>query len=376
MSANKLLEKSMEDFKEQLAKRLMLWLLILITLGLLLSLYRWSEIGFQWIFVHHIAIAIVVYACYFRSIKTNVNIDFSVFLMVMATLIISGLLSFGLQSGALTFAIFSTFIIAIAWNFLSAFIYTALWTLLIVFVGYLYVNGIQEQVISPELYNKNMGSWLIVAFGSGVTIIFILVTAKQLLSYLKELINKIELQTKEIEQHAYIDHLTTFHRAHLSEPLLKQAIETAKREQSKVAVLFIDLDDFKNINDTYGHHFGDGAIRQTAKQISDVLRNMDIRCRVGGDEFMIILPAIKSKVQICEICERILDKTNAPIAIEDATISVGCSIGISVFPEDGTQFNKLSKQADEAMYEAKKSGGNTLRFYSDIKHKNKTQHTS
>src|SRR5207237_9866116 len=144
---------------------------------------------------------------------------------------------------------------------------------------------------------------------------------------------------------------------------LAQAIAHAKRRGRRVSVLFIDLDRFKNVNDTLGHRIGDELLKRVATAFSNVLRKTDLLARLGGDEFMVIAEDFDDPTVLGQIAQKLQDAIAQPIEIEENAIYVTSSIGISTYPEDGDSPEQLMKHADVAMYRSKELGRNTYQFF-------------
>jgi diguanylate cyclase (GGDEF)-like protein/PAS domain S-box-containing protein len=142
-----------------------------------------------------------------------------------------------------------------------------------------------------------------------------------------------------------------------------QAVEEARQDKGRVALLFLDLDRFKTINDSLGHPVGDNLLRGIGERLSRCVRPQDIVCRQGGDEFLILLGGINERREVEEIAQRILDGTAEPFTWDGLSLPTSCSIGISIFPDDGEDFDALLKRADIAMYQAKSAGRNAFHFY-------------
>jgi len=166
-----------------------------------------------------------------------------------------------------------------------------------------------------------------------------------------------------IQHLAEYDALTDLPNRILVNDRLQQAIRQAERHGGQLAVLFVDLDHFKNINDTLGHNSGDALLRQVAERLSNAVRDLDTVGRTGGDEFVLILPAISQPDEAAQVAERILRAMRPPFDIDGNQLVVGCSIGISLLPDDGQDIQTLLMNADLAMYHAKAHGRNTFRFY-------------
>ncbi len=181
----------------------------------------------------------------------------------------------------------------------------------------------------------------------------------------------METQLSHQATHDYLTHLPN--RLLLADRV-EQAIVHAKRDNQLFALLFLDLDSFKLINDTLGHQLGDLLLIQVANRIKTVLREVDTISRVGGDEFVIIIQYIDKYEDVKSIIEKILGLFNKKFVIQDHEINITGSIGISFYPKDGDSFEALYKNADISMYEAKAIGRDTYQFYTekldkDIKHR-------
>lgn len=169
----------------------------------------------------------------------------------------------------------------------------------------------------------------------------------------------------KIEYLARHDPLTNLPNRTLLRDRFDQAMAYAVRNNTLVALLFLDLDRFKHINDTMGHDVGDRLLQRVAERLSQCVREVDTVCRQGGDEFIIILTDLPEIETATQISLKILDYLHQPITLDGVTISVSFSIGISLFPNDGASFQNLLNKADTAMYVAKKEGRNTFRFFSN-----------
>ncbi|MBU5637113.1 EAL domain-containing protein [Geomonas sp. Red69] len=173
---------------------------------------------------------------------------------------------------------------------------------------------------------------------------------------------------KRIEQLAHTDTLTSLPNRHTLVERLTQALEQAKRGEHMLAVLFVDLDRFKMINDTLGHHVGDLLLMEVASRLKGSLRAEDVVARFGGDEFVVVQPRIRSQVEPAHLAEKILKTVAAPYFLDNNTVYTSPSIGISVFPSDGMTVAELFKNADAAMYHAKAAGRNTYQMFTSEMH--------
>jgi diguanylate cyclase (GGDEF)-like protein len=144
---------------------------------------------------------------------------------------------------------------------------------------------------------------------------------------------------------------------------LGNALAHAQRRNEKVALLFLDLDRFKIINDSFGHSFGDIVLKEVAKRLKQCTRAQDTVARVGGDEFLIMLNKVEGVADAAIAAERVMQAMGAEFVIQGHSLGMSCSIGISIFPEHGSDGESLIKNADAAMYFAKDAGRNDVRFF-------------
>lgn len=159
------------------------------------------------------------------------------------------------------------------------------------------------------------------------------------------------------------DTLTDLPNRNLLQDRARQALSQAGRQKQRVGVLFIDLDQFKTINDSLGHHVGDRLLQTVAARISGCVRDEDTVARQGGDEFIVVLPTIKRFEDVGIIAQKLLVALASPYSIDNADLHTSASIGVAVFPDDGTDVETLMRNADTAMYHAKSMGRNNFQFF-------------
>lgn len=174
-------------------------------------------------------------------------------------------------------------------------------------------------------------------------------------------------ERKDIEEHmrhmAQYDGLTHLPNRALFSDRLQQALAAAKRDKNHLALMFLDLDKFKPINDTYGHAVGDLLLKEAAQRIQDCLRASDTAARIGGDEFVVLLPAIEAEQDASMVGEKIRHTLIQPFELAGHTLHISSSIGVAVYPEHGADEKLLTKSADIAMYHAKKNGRDNVKLY-------------
>jgi GGDEF domain-containing protein len=214
-------------------------------------------------------------------------------------------------------------------------------------------------------------SAILVALASGLIAVIFVTLAKE-----SRAIADRERAEERIHYLAHYDAVTNLPNRFLFKEHLSRALVAAERNDEMLAILFLDLDHFKQVNDTYGHRVGDLLLREFADRLGATLRRSDVVARqgeegearsiarFGGDEFILLLCDVERAHDAAIAAERILDVLSKPFALEGQEISVGTSIGISLYPLDGVAFDTLVKNADSAMYRAKSRGRNNYQFHS------------
>lgn len=168
---------------------------------------------------------------------------------------------------------------------------------------------------------------------------------------------------EQIQHLAYHDSLTQLPNRSLFNDRLLQSLRSAQRHQQRIALMFVDLDGFKQVNDQFGHDTGDALLKQVAKRLSASLRESDSVSRIGGDEFILLLNDVSTQRDAEEIAEKIRHALATVFEIAGHTVNISCSIGIAVYPEHGQNEHELIKHADTAMYQAKRSGKNNVQVF-------------
>ena len=199
----------------------------------------------------------------------------------------------------------------------------------------------------------------------GVSILFLQDQIIRLLLELETQKQTIESQKEQIEHLANHDALTGLPSLRVADDRLEAALDLATQQNHKSALLFLDLDGFKAINDTHGHEAGDEVLKQIAERISSVTRSEDIACRVGGDEFLVIVEKVKSLSDLESLCQRLILVISMPLTYKNIELAVGVSIGAASYPCSASSSRDLRLKADELMYQVKKSGKNNYRILMD-----------
>ncbi|PWQ94748.1 diguanylate cyclase domain-containing protein [Leucothrix arctica] len=174
---------------------------------------------------------------------------------------------------------------------------------------------------------------------------------------------KAEQRLKYLADH---DTLTGLPMRRVFQEKLMSALAIARRNHSKAAVLFIDLDGFKNVNDTLGHNIGDILLMKVAERLTQCIREVDTVARLGGDEFIIVLSDIQNRDDVSAVAQKIIDTMSASFTISGEVASIGASVGIALYPDHEKEPGLLIKKADDMMYAVKRKGKNNFAFYDDV----------
>ncbi len=216
--------------------------------------------------------------------------------------------------------------------------------------------------------NRKAMTYLGRAVGGSVVVVALLLLlgrmSRQLAEGRKRAVAEQALHAERVEHLAYHDALTALPNRSMFSRLLVQSIAHAKRHERRLAVLFLDLDRFKQINDTLGHDAGDQLLKEVAVRLGTCLRTSDTVARLGGDEFVALLPELDDHRYAATVALKILAVLATPFVVSGHDVRVTASIGISTYPTDGLDESTLTKNADIAMYSAKAEGKNNFQFYS------------
>lgn len=219
------------------------------------------------------------------------------------------------------------------------------------------LSGQDNEDFAISILNRGVQDYLVKWEGQGRTI-------------LRSIRYAIERKRAELRLNylAQFDPLTELGNRQYFQDQLERATARARRQGGKVALFFLDIDQFKVVNDTIGHDAGDQLLREVARRLSSQIRAGDVMARLGGDEFAILMERITTVVDAAAIAQQMLEVIDAPFAINGHQLNVTTSIGITFFPTDNSEPMRLLKNADIAMYQAKGSGRNNFKFFTERMH--------
>ncbi len=217
-----------------------------------------------------------------------------------------------------------------------------------------------SRIVQAYLWRATAGSLVLI-----LVVVVLGRMSRELALSRKRAVEEHVAHAARVEYLAYHDGLTQLANRSLFGKLLGQGIRRAHRQSGKLSLLFLDLDHFKNINDTLGHEAGDQLLQEVAARLKACLRDSDTVARMGGDEFVVLLPDLEDERYVAVVAQKIVSAVARPFILNGQEFRVTASVGISVYPQDGLDEQTLTKNADTAMYKAKEGGKNDFKFYSE-----------
>lgn len=212
-------------------------------------------------------------------------------------------------------------------------------------------------------YIASPTAWLATLLTTLAVVAVVLMAMVSFRENIQDMLGEVQRQRDVIAHQAIHDPLTGLPTLSLAADRLAMALHAAARSQNKVALLFIDLDGFKAANDSFGHEAGDAVLKEVAQRLGQALRVCDTAARIGGDEFLIVLGQLADREAAATVASKLIGTLAAPIDFAGQKIHVGCSIGISLFPDHGDKAAELRRQADAAMYWVKRHGKRSYAFF-------------
>lgn len=340
---------------DQSMDRLIVLLALCTVPAVISSLARIPEMGFQPSMLFHIVVGLLmIIIASFRKIlsfhvKTNVVLTLSV------TISVVGLWDWGLVGNGFVWMLLSASLFALIYGSRAVFIFNALFIGFSVVVAYLYINGNLSVPVSQSQYSQSLSAWSTAIIGAAMPLIIVSYAIVALVKKAGLLIIALEDQKQQATHLAERDPLTGLYNLRVLNNRLEHAINLAQRQPMQIYLLNIDLDDFKQINDQFGHAAGDVALEYVAQKLIKVTRESDTVCRVGGDEFLILIDTAL-EVPIKQIVYRIRNELATHINFEGHTFPIEASIGVAEYNHNSQQeisSDRMIRLADQAMYQEK-----------------------
>ena len=358
-------KQRIETLEGRALNRILAGMFLLALAGAPISISRVLYTGWQATYAVHLIALCLVGALFFIGERLSNTVRAWLLFTMSFVVTVAGLLNYGVVgNGMLWFMITLMLALFFIGNRTAAI---ASVVLLVPFVISLYqfVYAGKPFPGDANIYLASLPSWGTAFFGAAIFVAFISVVvaykrkqAHELIAELEQRNITIEQQKQQIEHRANHDPLTGLPTLRLADDRLEMAIRLAKREDRKAALLFLDLDGFKAVNDHHSHEAGDTVLREIANRLLATIRASDTACRIGGDEFLIIAGGIDNSDEVGRICTRLIKTIGAPLSVGDTEVTVGVSIGAAIYPDHATDGASMRRKADVAMYRVKRTGKN------------------
>ena len=301
---------------------------VLAIFGTPASVARSLSTGWLPLYTFHILLAVIVVLIFaFRerlSFTTKANVLLALFFMIGVV----GIFTLGLLGAGLWWLVMSVLLVSTLYSLKAGIVAAACSLILFLISGYGFVNGILSMPVDANAYVTQTSSWVSFLFGASVMPAIVFLSIAMFQRATASLLEEVQRQRMEMERMATHDQLTGLLLLNMAQDRLQMALNSAHRSGRKVALLFIDLDGFKAINDTYGHEAGDHVLTEVSKRLVAILRDEDTAARIGGDEFILILGNLNGRDVISQIAQRIISEISEPINFSGKSLHVGASIGI------------------------------------------------
>jgi diguanylate cyclase (GGDEF)-like protein len=324
------------------------------------SLMRSWTSGWQPLYSLHLGLALVFLGFYRWRGRMPLEVKAAIPIAIYWPLAVGALLTWGLVGNG----VFALTII----NLMTALIYPPRVTVWMIAASLAILAGIGAGVVTGQIVpHVNASAYAVQASSWATTWVLLCIVLMTIFRALgifqqstRDLLQEIQERQEEIVYLANHDQLTGLPLMRLAHDRFAVACHRALRQGTKVAVLFIDLDGFKEVNDGYGHDSGDGVLRLLAQRISQSIRAEDTVARIGGDEFLVLLGDVSTAELIQARGESLLHSLSQPVVVAGRSCRLTASIGVALFPDHGSDLDALRGLADAAMYQAKRSGSNRI----------------
>jgi diguanylate cyclase (GGDEF)-like protein len=351
-----------DQLRHQLLDRVWIGALMLALVGTPASLSRALATGWLPIYTFHLLLGLfVVCAFWFRN-RFSYLVRSVVLLALFFLIGAVGVLTFGLLGAGLWLLVVSSFLAGTLLSRKAGWWMSAVSMGALSIAAYLFTSGVIVFPVDANRYVTEPTSWISFLIAVSLLPILVFHAISVFQDSTQTLLQTVNKQRMELERLATHDQLTGLPLPNLAMDRLDVAMHSAQRSGRKVAVMFIDLDDFKGINDTFGHEAGDHVLVALSTRILRALRAEDTAARIGGDEFIAILASVDSMDEAGLVAQRIMEEVSQPIVWSGNSMKLGASIGISLYPDHAQDALSLKRAADAAMYSVKHTGKNGFAF--------------
>lgn len=335
-----------------------LWrgLLVIALLSLPMTALRIAYGTWLPLYAYHLAIALVMAAVALANHRLPYAWRSGLLFGLLWLVGLPAVFNFGLAASGIWWMVLSCLVATTLFSPRVGIVSSLLTGAVLVVAAVGFVSGTLQPAIPPERYAVLPSSWLATIVVTGLVSVLLLQAFGGYARAFERLLLRIKEQRDEIERLSLHDPLTGLPLGSLATDRIQMALRMARRSGRRVAVLYVDLDGFKQVNDQLGHDAGDAVLRACALRMRDCLREEDTVARLGGDEFLAVVGGLADAALAGKVAAKLVHAASEPVLHEGRRISVGASVGIAIFPDDGTQPEILRRNADRAMYAAKAKG--------------------
>lgn len=336
--------------------RLWIGMLVIALVGAPASVARAYVTGWHPVYAFHLAIGTLVIALFLARRYISYSAKLNILLALFATIGASGIFTMGLLGSGVWFLIMCSLLTSTFFPLRTGVIVVAASGVALLLAAFLFTQGILKVSFDANLYLTSVSAWMSLLISAAIMPFLVFTAFGVYQATIVDLVREVEQQRDTIAELAGKDQLTGLPMAKLTQDRLQMKMHSALRSGARVAVMFVDLNGFKHVNDTWGHDAGDELLRTVAGRLRDCVRDADTVGRVGGDEFIVILGKLNHRDEAIPVAEKLIARICQPVIYAGESMPCGASIGISIFPEDAADLVTLRRLADRAMYQVKRTG--------------------
>lgn len=352
--------------RDQLVDRIWVGIALIVLIGVPISISRSTITGWIPLYTAHVIIGAVALSIYGMRQRLSLRVKVTAIFVMFWAVGLVGLIQLGPFGAGLWWLSVTPFIASALISIRVGILMMFAVLLTVAAVGYCYVNGLLSTGIDASAYESGAQAWATLLIGAclmplivfhAISLLSRQVTELSLRKHQNE--QELKAQRDKLSELAFRDELTGAATRRVMKDRLGQKIKSSTRSSQKSALLSMDLNGFKPLNDTYGHVAGDEMLKSVVHRISAIVRPADTVARYGGDEFVVLLDSVHDVDEAIEVASRIANAIAQPLYFDDNELVVSASIGVVLLPDHGKTVQELIDRADQAMYQAKKQSGAT-----------------
>ena len=352
----------LQRIRERFVENMWRGVFVVALVGTPISVLRAVNTGWLAAYTVHVVIALASLIAFVFLKRLSLQLKSAFLLAVFWAVGLPGLFSMGFPATSVWWLVLSCLVAGTVYP-IRVGIALGGATLVVVAIAALgFISGRLTLAFDPVVYLRQPSAWAALLAVTGAFTFIVLRSTWLYNRSLVDLLRQVSEQRDQIELLAAYDQLTGLPLAQRAEDRISLTFDAARRSGRMVALMFIDLDDFKAVNDTFGHEAGDVVLREVAHRIEATIRATDTVTRIGGDELLAVIGELKETTAAALVASKIIRAVSIPVEFNGRSITVGASVGIAIYPDDGGDLATLRGLADAAMYAAKKTGRNHYVF--------------